>query len=335
MSARHPVATSVIIGPDDHGVVRHAIAVARASRQPFVRLNEPPTAGQLAISTPVVHWHFTDRLFGSSAAAAAERFVSPTRSIDGRHLVTLHDVPESAPTDHARRRTSAYRSVAGAAAAIVVASEHERRRLHRCGIQSSVHVVPLPIEDRQPVENDRNGQQRVIGVLGFLYPGKGHLDVVRATATLPFGIVVKALGRPSDGHDHLAAELELEAARLGRPLTITGFLPNAVLSAAMQSVDVPVVPARHVSASASLCTWIGAGRRPLVARSPYSAELAAAGDLMTLYDGRDPAALPAAIHQALAEPSSTWRHVPVPSCLTLEAVARAHISLYAGLARTQ
>ena len=339
-----PVATTIIVGPEEHGVVRHAMAVGRACRQPIVRIEEPlAESGELNISTPVAHWHYTDRLFGCRATAAAERFVTVASSTGRRRLVTLHDVPEPGRTDHARRRVSAYRMIAGCVDAIVVASEHERQLLRRCEITTPVHVVPLPIDDRyapviDPAATPRNHvdndphRTRVIGVLGFLYPGKGHLDVVRAAASVPGDVVIEALGRPSEGHHDLVAELHKEAARLGRRLSITGFLTDDVLSARLASVDVPVVAARSVSASASLCTWIGAGRRPLVARAPYATELAATGDLMTLYDPDESAALAAAVLRAVAAPPSTWRHVPVPVRLSVEAVAHAHVALYTGLA---
>ena len=116
----------------------------------------------------------------------------------------------------------------------------------------------------------------------------------------------------------------------------TGYLDDTAIGSWLrQGVGRPgIVPAAQPSASASLHTWIGAGRRPLVAASPYACEVAAHGaDLMTLYPLGDPRLLAAAISQALADPASTWRAGPPPSGLTLGAVADAHRGVYERAAR--
>jgi hypothetical protein len=115
-----------------------------------------------------------------------------------------------------------------------------------------------------------------LGVLGFVYPGKGHDDVIAAAAAHPDRPGVVAAGAVADGHDDLAADLAETAAAAGVGWTVTGSLSPAGLAAAAAAVDVPLVPGRAVSASGSLLAWLAHGRRPLVADGAYAREVAAA-----------------------------------------------------------
>jgi hypothetical protein len=163
-------------------------------------------------------------------------------------------------------------------------------------------------------------------VLGFVYPGKGHGEVIAAMAGLPDDVEVVALGCASPGHDALVGRLRAVAAAAGRSFRLTGFLDDEALTGAVASVAVPVVAARAVSASASLGTWLSSGRRPIAVRNGFVAELAARDPgLVTVCE---PDELGTAIRRALAEPRSTWRSGPVPWELSMDAVAGAHRALY-------
>lgn len=329
---------SIVVGPDDHGVVRHALAVAAATDVPVVRATEPPaTVPWWAGGADVAHLHFTDRLYGPDAPSGASAFERLTEGLSGRRVVTLHDIPEPTGTAHAGRRTAAYLRVARRADALVVCSEHERRRLRQIGIDLDTSVIPLPIAPPAvriagrpaPSPAGPGGPGRTVGVLGFIYPGKGHDAVLDAVVPLPDDVVVAALGQVSAGHDGLLRELRETAARTGRRLSVSGFLDDRTMALAMELVDVPVVPASTTSASSSLCSWIAAGRRPLAAANGYTSELAAAApDLLTLYPPGSPGALRRAIVQALAEPASTWHDGGVPAPLRPTAVAAGHLALY-------
>ena len=322
--------TSVIVGPDQHGVVRHAVSVAGATSVRIARhcdvaacRADPPA------SSAVYHWHFTDRLFGVTVEDAAAAFVDLTAKVSGRHVVTMHDVPAPGASERDRRRAAAYHRVACCCRAVVVASEHERQRLAAIGIDRDVDVVPLPVvapavaAAGAPVVNRPD---RTLGILGFIYPGKGHADVLAASVGLPDDVSIVAIGRPSDGHDDLVADLRRAARVAGRRLLITGFLEDADLSRILDDIDVPIVPAGDVSASASVAAWIAAWRRPLVVDNAYHRELAAiAPGLTTRYR---PNRLPSAILAALADPASTRRTAAVPTFLGLAAVAAAHDALY-------
>jgi glycosyltransferase involved in cell wall biosynthesis len=319
---------AVLIGPEEHGVVRYgttiagAAGVALARHEDVASCRAAPPGG-----ADVYHWHFTDRLFGPSIEVACDAFVDVVDRIDGRHVVTMHDVPPAGGSPRDGRRAAAYRRVATRCDAVVVASRHERCRLLAAGIHRDVTVIPLAVVPaavaarRAPPSGGRS-----IGVLGFVYPGKGHADVLAACDDLPPDVGVVALGRPSDGHGDLVDELRALATGHGRRFEVTGFLTDHDLATAIEAVDVPVVPARHISASASLADWVAGGRRPLVVDNDYSAELASIDpDLITRYR---PHELASALRRALDNPSSTRRSTPVPAVLRLDAVAAAHRALF-------
>ncbi|GMA87926.1 hypothetical protein GCM10025868_31760 [Angustibacter aerolatus] len=128
-----------------------------------------------------VHAHVTDRLLGTDPHRAREVLQALAARVP--LSVTLHDLPQ--PADG--RWFDARRALAAAAVAgcrrVVVSSEHERRLLAAClppGTDlSHVHVVPLPL-DAHPAGPGRPPHHPVVGALGFVYPGKGHDDVLEA-----------------------------------------------------------------------------------------------------------------------------------------------------------
>ncbi|MCS5716025.1 glycosyltransferase [Herbiconiux sp. CPCC 205716] len=290
-------------GDPRHGVTRYAQQLADA-------LGASAGAGH----PDRLHLHFTDRLFGADPAAAATAVESLAAS--GPVTVTLHDVPQpSDGADGLRRRSEAYGRVVRAAAGVVVNSEHELGLLRRhvgVGAFSSarVAVIPLPV-DPAPVSSSPPSPLSgaadaapTVGVLGFVYPGKGHDRVIRAVAGLPGAVVVEVLGRASDGHERDLAALESLAGSLGVGFEVTGYLPDAALLSRSRTTTVPVIAHEHVSASGSLASWLGAGRRPVVVASPYMEEMAGLHEgalAVTTGEG-----LAAAIARALDDPASTW-----------------------------
>ena len=148
----------------------------------------------------------------------------------------------------------------------------------------------------------------VVGVLGFLYPGKGLDDVIGAAAVVAddrHPVSVVNIGSVAAGHGDLADELATLADDSGVAFLVSGFVPEADLVAVLHEVDVPVAAHRHVSASGSVNSWIAAGRRPLVLAGRYTRELdARMPGALTLVETAEQ--LPAAIESALGDPSSTW-----------------------------
>nr|MBA3524878.1 hypothetical protein [Geodermatophilaceae bacterium] len=141
------------------------------------------------------------------------------------------------------------------------------------------------------------------------------------------GLALTAIGRAADGHGDLVPDLRELAHAAGRAVTVTGFVPDAELPARLRAAGVPVAPHRTVSASGSISTWLGAGRRPLVPDIPYTREIErrCPGALWIYHD------LASALADAMADPGRTWLgDTPVgPSTAT---VAAAYAKVLAGWA---
>jgi glycosyltransferase involved in cell wall biosynthesis len=294
----------LIVGPDRHGVVRFGVdldaalgAVGYATVQRRTLDSVPAGRG--------VHLQFTDRLFGADArqaVAAVTELVALVHREGGRVTATLHDLPQ--PTDRAIR-TQAYVALCSILDGIVVSSDHERHLLCDIGIRGGVTVIPLPIT-APTIGSEAPIGPVSVGVFGFLYPGKGHAEVLEAMAGLPAAVAMLALGEPSAGHGDLVDGLDTAARAQNRTFIVTGHLPDDGLIATLQAVTVPVVAHRQMSASGSLNSWISAGRRPLVPATRYVREIADRNPgALWLYDDRR-GALSAALHAAMDDPASTW-----------------------------
>ncbi|WP_148613455.1 glycosyltransferase family 4 protein [Nocardioides rubriscoriae] len=291
----------LVLGDSSHGVARYAGEVASACGAGVVR--DLVTA---AAHDGPVHLHLTDRLLGPTpddAARAVERLAGAVAL-----TVTLHDVPQ--PTDGPvfEARAAAYGRIVRAVRAWATSSHHEHDLVTRwCAPEARGAVVPLPV-DRSPqaglVPLDL---EPVLGVFGFVYPGKGHREVVRAAARLcrdGTPARVRVIGRAADGHADEVADLCRIASALGVSIEVTGHLPDDEVAAALRSVAVPVVAHRNVSASGSLNSWLAAGRRPLVRDGAYAREMAAlrAGTLTLFRDDT----LAERVADALRRPETTW-----------------------------
>lgn len=302
--------TQALVGPRHHGVVRFGLALydsLQACGLPLRQVWQPGTAElSRALGSGAVHVQFTDRLFGDSPQAAAGAIAALTRHTASRMTVTLHDLPQPSDGENFARRAAAYADVVALSAGVAVSSAHERELLRDIGVDvGPVAVIPLPIGRRVPARV-RPAQPRVVGVFGFLYPGKGHEEVIAATADLPADIEVHAIGETSSGHADLVADLTSQARRLGRRFHVTGHVPDDLLTEVLQRVAVPVVAHTHVSASGSLGSWLAASRRPLAPTNRYTREVADRNPgMLTLYPdtGRG---LRTALAHALESPETTW-----------------------------
>lgn len=316
MSAR---TATLVIGPAQHGVVILARALSATSAWQPVALAAPdvPTLlarldlGDRLASAEVVQVHFTDGLFADRCDQAADVFARLVRAVQtlagSEVVVTLHDLPQHAePGPRYERRAAAYRRVVDACRGqVIVSSEHEADQLRHFLPQALPHVVPLPIE-APSARSSRPRPDDDVAVLGFLYPGKGHAETLRALAALPERIGLSALGRPADGHDALAEELRRLATSEGRRFTVSGFLPSDQLLVRLRAARIPLVAHRSISASGSVGSWLTAGRRPLVPDGPYTRELEARCPGTVVRIGATPTALADGLRTAFADPGSTW-----------------------------
>ncbi|RYB91693.1 hypothetical protein EUA93_16195 [Nocardioides oleivorans] len=292
----------LLLGSDTHGVTRYAGEVAGAAGAPVARRAQELVAGTR------VHLHVTDRLLARDPAEAASAVERLARRV--ALTLTLHDVPQ--PTDgpvfHAR--AAAYSRMVRASRAWVTNSWHEHSLVGRwCTDDPRGSVIPLPVFRtllRDPDTVERNAVP-VLGVFGFVYPGKGHRQVVRAASALRRAgrlAQVRVLGRAAPGHDDEVDVLLRTSRARGVPVDVVGRVPEGDVAGALRGVTVPVVAHRNVSASGSLNSWIAAGRRPLVRDGAYAREMAVLRPgTMTLFD--DGSLVPA-LEAALQDPATTW-----------------------------
>lgn len=253
---------TLLLGPPRHGVVRYARELAAAGGLPV---------GALASRA---HVHVTDRALASSPESAAERIAAIAARVP--LTVTLHDLPqESDGPRNLRRRGDGYRRICAFARGVAVSSEHEAAlAATHLGVRARV----IPLGTRACLSPGAAAVRGDVLLAGYLYPGKGHDDAIRAAAEVGrrvgAEIGVQALGAVSAGHAEEADRLHRLAATLGVRFEIAGFLAAEAYDARLRGPGIPVLAHQHVSASRSLLDWLDAGRRPLLPESSYAAETA-------------------------------------------------------------
>lgn len=283
----------LIVGPNGHGVTayaRHLAAALSLADTDIVRETEFNRCA--GISGPV-HVAFTDHLFGTDPDDAVDALL--TRVGRGPLSVSFHDVPQ--PEEGAQRfarRATAYRRLAAAADCAVVNSRHEASFF-----DDEVTVIRLPIP---VIDSDFCPEPGSVGILGFIYPGKGHEDLIDALEGTSRRL--RFLGSVSAGHEEWARDLAAHA-------EITGWLSEAELAREMGRIEVPVAAHRHFSASGSLMTWLGAGRTVLAADSAYTREIDAwlPGRITLVRDGQWRAAVEEFTPREVEPPRYGWAEV--------------------------
>lgn len=333
-------------GPPEHGVTGMARRIASAATDlgftgPVV--GEPDAARVAALvdrlPAPVrlLHLHVSDWLIADASAEpdrVIDELVAAAAARGVALSVTLHDLPgPGGPPELGARRATTYRRLVDAAAGVAVCSAHERALLHeRVAPDRAVTVIPLPIDPRPAVgagDPAVAAGDPTVAVFGFLYPGKGHHEVIEELAGFRPPITVLAVGRPSARHPELVAELTEAAQARGISFRCTGYVPDEQVLDRLRAPVIPVAPQTHISASGSINAWLTAGRRPLVRTGRYAAELdhRMPGSVQ-LYP---PGELAAAVRRALADPARTWLPPELQLGPTTPAVARGYLDWLTGL----
>ncbi len=274
--------THLIAGPDHHGVTAYALRLAEQTGGAVLRVGRdgPVTDAELAdLTTPPgpVHATFTDHLWGTDPDDAAARVLGLRTDRLGHPRqvsVSLHDIPQPQEgEDRFARRARAYRRLVDGVDLAVTNSRHEAAFFDGVGgaLVEVIHL-PLPAPPGDVGDVGGAGPTPLVGMLGFIYPGKGHDEIIRSLAGT--GLPLQALGGFSAGHENMAQQLGGLAADHGVEFSATGYLPEEDLHQRMRRVGVPVCAHRHYSASGSLMEWLALGRRVLVSDSPYTREMA-------------------------------------------------------------
>jgi glycosyltransferase involved in cell wall biosynthesis len=334
----------VVVGAPRHGVAEYALDLASAVRriEPGIVIERFDTAVEAEAALAGherVHLHVTDGLFGATLEEAGAR-VDALAGVT-RVSMTFHDVPQASDGErNLPRRARAYRQMASRATGVAVSSHHEAALLAEHGVVEGVAVVPLGTRVSEapagvPPAVDPGGRARIL-IAGYLYPGKGHDDVIRAAALagsrLGETIDVLALGGVSGGHDALAGELSALADDLGVRFSATGYLDDAAYRSLQEGPGVPVVAHQHYSASRSLLDWAERGRRPVVVETRYTDEMAVLRPGTLRLAAPSGSALADALVEGLQDPALTLLASGHPLEPTLADSARAYLHWWRELA---
>lgn len=279
----------LIVGPDGHGVTKYALNLARATGAEVIR---EETFTDRELPSEPIHVAFTDHLFGDGPDGAVDKLKA---RVGERPLsVSFHDVPQPEEGEaRFAKRAAVYRRLRDLAAVSATNSDHEARFF------GGGRVIRLPIP---AIESPFDPEPGTVGVLGFIYPGKGHEELIRALDGS--GRRLRFLGSVSKGHEQWARGL-------ARHAEITGWLTDAELAREMGRIEVPVCAHRHFSASGSLMTWLGAGRSVLASDSVYTREIDAwlPGRITRVADGRWLGAVEAFRPRVMDPPAYGWADV--------------------------
>lgn len=246
-------------------------------------------------------------------------------------VITAHDVLPREPRGGRKRQHAAQLKLYERADAVVVHSEHGRRRLAELGIEA--HVIPHGafdhLNDLAPIVPPelRDSGKPVVALAGLLRPYKG-LD-----------LLYEAWG---DGIDDAQLwitgmpRMELPPAPHGTQV-VPRFLSDPELAGVLRRADIVVLPYREIDQSGVLFAALGLGRPLLLSDVGGFPEIAALGAADTFTSG-DPVALRFALEQLLDSAKSRRRLSNAAESVALtslswDRVATDHIALYEDLLR--
>lgn len=344
------------MGPAASGVRRYGCLLAAELRRQGVDVIEAEAASAPTTLGPGGVRYLTDRLADAhvvhmqhrpgawgGGVAGLTRIAAFLRVLRRPIVVTIHDLygPPGQARAMAKRELA---MVVRGSAAVLVCSESERSRLAGLRTRVLAQVIPHFVETRhvadRRVARQRLGLEgaRVLTVLGFIHPRKGHGLLLDALELLPPDhVAVFAGGPPARGDDYANHLMRLAQQRgLGDRVRLTGFLPEAELNDYLAATDLAICPFERVSASGSLSTWIGA-RRPILATDlPLLDEYRALEPTaIRTFAPRTPEALAVAVAGLALDAAPQHRQAldRLAQRLSLTRVARSHRAVYEAVAR--
>ncbi|MEM9007487.1 MAG: glycosyltransferase family 4 protein [Cyanobacteria bacterium P01_F01_bin.86] len=212
----------------------------------------------------------------------------------------------------------ALREIATRASQVIVCTEEESRRIRDRIHSRKLQVIPHFVETRSISTTSHQARKelnlegvKVITLLGFIYPPKGHELLVEAMVNLPEeAMVIFAGGASSSPNEEFVQALQILAKDLGvdHRLRITGYLSEEAMEQYLVATDIAVCPFVRVSASGSLSTWISVACPVLASESPQIEELShlEPGAVAT-FRPYTPVALAEAISKRVQEPQAPNR----------------------------
>jgi glycosyltransferase involved in cell wall biosynthesis len=234
----------------------------------------------------------------------------------------------------------ALREIAKRVDFVFVCTEEEAKRLCDRIHTHKLKVIPHFVESRSiemtPAEARATlglGETKVVTLLGFIYPPKGHQLLVEALPELPQDVKVVFAGGPSAGYESLVDDLIALAKVKGvdERLHVTGYLSEEELEKYLIATDLAVCPFSRFSASGSLSTWISVARPILASDSPQVAEYhRLEPDVIKTFKPYTPSALAQSI-QELLSPCQTIDEPAIMRLrqkLSMSAILDKHLMFY-------
>ena len=203
-------------------------------------------------------------------------------------------------------------------AVIVHTAHHNQLLVSRQVTADRIHVIPpgIPARIKVPAVATERFRARfgiptgvpTVGVFGFLEGSKRFTDVLDAVARLPQRPFLVLAGGPRlPAHDTVQHAVMAEAERLhvAERVVVTGYLEPEEVPAALEAMDLVVVPyATDQSMSYSLHRALGQGRPVVATDRPAFREVQKRGSCLVLVDPSEHSALREALGRLLEDPEA-------------------------------
>ncbi|MFG6099694.1 glycosyltransferase family 4 protein [Leptothoe sp. ISB3NOV94-8A] len=285
------------VGPQEHGLHRYGRLIAEEAKtrpndsvietsaaldkawwQNLLTLHQ---AAQKLADADIVHFQYNKAIWGKTLSVL-NLFIFAL-SCKAVLVVTLHDVYwEQVPFQWSKLafyfkamygpKALAIRFLIHRMGKVFVCTQQEFDRLVSVSnlqikAQEKVKIIPHFVETRDIQINPEEVRQsldlknkRIITLLGWIHPRKGHRLVVETLPKLPSDVMVVFAGQNSEGSggEQFLQELTqlAETLKVADRLKITGYLSEKELEEYLMVTDVAVCPFMKCSASGSLSTWI-------------------------------------------------------------------------------
>lgn len=230
------------------------------------------------------------------------------------------------------------RFLAARAGRLVVCSEQERVTLQSAVASPHVRVIPHFVEERPILPSSDDARRklglegfRIVTLLGYIHPRKGHRLALEAFARLPAEFVLVFAGDAPRGGEQFLQRLLARAQELGirDRVRVTGYLDEDTLDDYIAATHVPVCPFSAVAGSGSMSTWISAGRMFLSSDLPLVREYnSMATDAIATFATNDAPTLAEAVLQFDRGSRAEAPILALRRALHVSQIVGAHMAIY-------
>ena len=162
---------------------------------------------------------------------------------------------------------------------MIVCSEEEQRRVSAFVEGAPIRMIFLFAEERRLPLGMTEAKsllglsgRRVLTLLGFVHPRKGHKLLLQALAELPADFVVVFAGRAREEQTKQDVLAFARDHGVEHRVRLTDYLSEEELEHYLAATDLAVCPFQTAAASSSINTWISAARPILASDMPLIAE---------------------------------------------------------------